>query len=64
MDAARGAELPAAMLDRLKLDEARIEAMAKAVEDDRRAADPVGRELARWTRPNGLDIARVPRPSA
>ena len=40
----------------------RIEAMAKGVEDVAALPDPVGRELARWTRPNGLDIARVATP--
>ena len=50
------------MLDRLALNDARIEAMAKGVEDVAGQADPNGRELARWTRPNGLDIARVATP--
>jgi len=50
------------MLDRLALDEKRIEAMAKGVEDVAALADPVGRELSRWTRPNGLDISRVATP--
>ena len=50
------------MLDRLALNDARIEAMAKGVEDVAAQADPNGRELARWTRPNGLDIARVATP--
>ena len=44
------------------LDAKRIEAMAKGVEDVAALPDPVGRELARWTRPNGLDIARVATP--
>ena len=39
-----------------------IEAMAQAVEAVAHLTDPVGRELARWTRPNGLDIARVSTP--
>jgi glutamate-5-semialdehyde dehydrogenase len=50
------------MLDRLALNDARIEAMAKGVEDVAGQADPNGRELARWERPNGLDIARVATP--
>ena len=33
--------------------------MADGLETIAELADPVGRELARWTRPNGLDIARV-----
>jgi glutamate-5-semialdehyde dehydrogenase len=36
--------------------------MATGVEEVATLADPVGRELARWTRPNGLDIARVSTP--
>jgi glutamate-5-semialdehyde dehydrogenase len=51
--------LSAAMLDRLRLDEKRIEAMARGLDEVAALPDPVGRELARWTRPNGLDIARV-----
>jgi glutamate-5-semialdehyde dehydrogenase len=62
VDAAKVAGLSAAMLDRLALDEKRIEAMAIGVEAVAALADPVGRELARWTRPNGLDIARVATP--
>jgi glutamate-5-semialdehyde dehydrogenase len=56
---ARRAGLPAAMIDRLLLDPRRIEAMARGLEEIAAFPDPVGTELARWTRPNGLDIARV-----
>jgi len=49
----------AALLDRLGLDEARIEAMARGVEEIRALSDPLGRVLAEWTRPNGLVIRRV-----
>lgn len=51
-----------AMIERLVLNPARIKAMAEAVEAISAQADPVGRELARWTRPNGLDIARIATP--
>ncbi len=51
--------LSAAMLDRLMLDEKRVAAMAQGLDEVAALPDPVGRELARWTRPNGLDIARV-----
>jgi glutamate-5-semialdehyde dehydrogenase len=61
-DMAHAEGLSAALKDRLKLDEGRVEAMAKGVEDVAALPDPVGRELARWTRPNGLDIARVATP--
>jgi len=57
MSAARG--LSAALLDRLQLDAKRIEAMATGLEEIAALADPVGETIARWTRPNGLDIARV-----
>jgi glutamate-5-semialdehyde dehydrogenase len=57
---ARG--LSPALLDRLRLDGERIDAMAQGVAEVAALPDPVGRELARWTRPNGLDIARVATP--
>ena len=50
------------MLDRLALDEARLEAVAAGVEAVAAIADPVGVATSRWTRPNGLDIARVRTP--
>jgi glutamate-5-semialdehyde dehydrogenase len=53
---ARG--LSAALLDRLKLDEKRVEAMARGLEDIERLADPIGTLLAEWTRPNGMVIQR------
>jgi len=62
LDAAKANNMATAMQDRLALNEARIEAMAKAIEDVAGQADPNGRELARWTRPNGLDIARIATP--
>ena len=55
--AARG--LAGALLDRLRLDAARVEAMAHGLEDIERLADPIGRRLAEWARPNGLQIERV-----
>ena len=45
--------------DRLRLDEDRLEAIAAALETVAGLPDPVGEEMARWQRPNGLDIARV-----
>ncbi len=58
LDACR-ATRPAAFLDRLMLDDQRIEAMASALEDIADLPDPVGRELARFNRPNGLEITRI-----
>ncbi|MEL0303448.1 MAG: glutamate-5-semialdehyde dehydrogenase [Rhodobiaceae bacterium] len=59
---AAGNGIGAAFIDRLTLTPDRIEAMAAGLEDITGLGDPIGRELARWTRPNGLDIARVATP--
>lgn len=59
MQAAEQKNLSAAMLDRLRLDQSRVEAMARGLEEIARLPDPVGRVLAEWDRPNGLRIARV-----
>jgi glutamate-5-semialdehyde dehydrogenase len=59
MAAAEQKKLTAALLDRLKLDDKRIEAMARGLEEIADFADPVGAVLAEWTRPNGLVIQRV-----
>lgn len=60
-DLAAGEErgLSAAMLDRLHLDEARLEAIAAGIEKVASLADPVGEVLADWTRPNGIRIEQV-----
>jgi glutamate-5-semialdehyde dehydrogenase len=59
---AQAAGLAPAMVDRLLLDPARVEAMAKGVETVAAIRDPLGAEIDRWDRPNGLDIARVRTP--
>jgi glutamate-5-semialdehyde dehydrogenase len=51
--------LSAALRDRLALDHKRLEAVAEGLEAIADLPDPVGRVLARWTRPNGLAIERV-----
>lgn len=48
-----------AMIDRLLLDEDRIEAIAAGLNAIAALPDPIGNELARWDRPNGLNICRV-----
>ncbi|HEX2654474.1 MAG TPA: glutamate-5-semialdehyde dehydrogenase [Xanthobacteraceae bacterium] len=48
-----------AFLDRLALDDARIQAVADGIEVVRKLADPIGHVIDRWTRPNGLAIERV-----
>src|SRR5580704_16421959 len=57
--AARASGIGAALIDRLALDPERLEAIAKGLEDIAALPDPVGRVLAQWTRPNGLEISRV-----
>ncbi|MFN7177689.1 MAG: glutamate-5-semialdehyde dehydrogenase [Thermaurantiacus sp.] len=59
MDAVREKGLAASMLDRLALDGKRVVGIAAGVEAIAALPDPIGRELARWSRPNGLDIARI-----
>ena len=46
-------------LDRLVLDDDRVEAMARGLEEVAALPDPIGTVLAEWERPNGLKIARV-----
>lgn len=57
--AAREAGRPAAFIDRLMLDASRVAGMARGLDEVAALPDPVGRVLAHWTRPNGLDITRV-----
>jgi glutamate-5-semialdehyde dehydrogenase len=59
MEAARAKGVSGSMLDRLALDEKRIDAMARGLEDIAALADPIGATVAEWTRPNGLRITRV-----
>lgn len=59
VEAARAKGRDAAFLDRLALDEARVATMAKGLREVAALADPVGQVMARWTRPNGLEISRV-----
>lgn len=61
IDMAEGKDrgLSKAMLDRLMLNEARIEEMAAGLRAIAALADPVGEVTSMWTRPNGLQIGRV-----
>ena len=52
----------AAFRDRLALNEARVQSMAKGLEDIAQLPDPLGRTLADWPRPNGLRIQRITTP--
>jgi glutamate-5-semialdehyde dehydrogenase len=51
--------LSPALLDRLKLDDGRVDSMALGLENIERLADPIGTVLAQWTRPNGMTIQRL-----
>ena len=59
MDRARVAGLSAAMLDRLRLDTARLEGVADGVDAVAALADPVGAVIDESVRPNGLALSRV-----
>jgi glutamate-5-semialdehyde dehydrogenase len=59
LQAARERALSDAMMDRLALDEQRVETMSAGVEEVAALADPIGVVIAAWTRPNGLRIERV-----
>jgi glutamate-5-semialdehyde dehydrogenase len=61
-DLAAAPRLSPAFRDRLLLNAARIEAMAKGLEEVAALPDPVGRVLAEWKRPNGLRLQRVAQP--
>ena len=56
---ARDRGLTPALLDRLRLDEARVAAMSRGLEEIAQLPDPIGTVQAQWTRPNGLLIQRV-----
>ncbi len=57
--AAIAANRPESFVDRLALNTARIESMARGLEDIAGLPDPVGGVIAAWERPNGLKISRV-----
>ncbi len=59
MHAAAARATSKALLDRLNLDDQRVEAMARGLEDIEHLADPIGTVLAEWTRPNGMVIQRL-----
>lgn len=59
LEEARRQGLSAALIDRLRLDPQRVEALARGVEAVASLPDPVGETIACWRRPNGLEIAQV-----
>ena len=60
--AGQAAELGTTALDRLRLDEARLEAMAEGLELIATLPDPIGEIVAKDVRPNGLRVSRVRAP--
>ncbi len=62
MEAGREKGLSAAMLDRLMLDEARLQGIADSLRAIAAQPDPVGEVMAEWERPSGLHIRRVRTP--
>jgi glutamate-5-semialdehyde dehydrogenase len=62
VEAARTGGLAANMVDRLALDPTRFGAMVAAIRTVAAIPDPVGAELAHWSRPNGLAFSRVRTP--
>lgn len=62
LDYARGKGLSDAMIDRLRLDDVRIAAIAEGLRAIAEQPDPVGQVLAEWDRPVGLHIRRVSTP--
>ncbi len=56
------AGLTPAILDRLRLDENRVRAMADGIRAIAELKDPIGEVIASWQRPNGLQIERVRTP--
>lgn len=57
--AAKESDIGAAMIDRLRLDAARLQGIADSLRDIAALPDPVNRVESEWTRPNGLRIQRV-----
>ncbi len=59
MQAGRDADIGEALLDRLRLDDARIAAIARAVRQIAALADPVGEVISGQRLPNGLDVRKI-----
>ncbi len=57
--AAQAKGISTAMLDRLMLDEKRIEAMAAGIDQVATLPDPVGAIMEAWERPNGIHISQI-----
>ncbi|WP_432757221.1 glutamate-5-semialdehyde dehydrogenase [Consotaella aegiceratis] len=62
LERGQAAGLTGSFIDRLRLDEARVSAIAEGLRAVAALPDPVGSVIASWTRPNGLAIERVRTP--
>ena len=59
LKSARAKGLQTSLIDRLRLDEQRVKAMAKGLEDIIKLSDPVGEVIKMTRRPNGLQVGRI-----
>ncbi|MCK4422629.1 MAG: glutamate-5-semialdehyde dehydrogenase [Candidatus Omnitrophica bacterium] len=59
LKSARAKGLQTSLIDRLRLDEKRVKAMAKGLEDIIKLSDPVGEVIKMTRRPNGLQVGRI-----
>jgi glutamate-5-semialdehyde dehydrogenase len=59
VEAAKAKGVKASLLDRLALDQKKIQTMAKELREVSALADPIGTVLSTWTRPNGLIISQI-----
>ena len=59
IDAAKTNALTTAMVDRLRLDEQRLAAIADGIRQVASLPDPVGEVMSNWQRPNGIDITQL-----
>ncbi|MEQ8480137.1 MAG: glutamate-5-semialdehyde dehydrogenase [Hoeflea sp.] len=62
VEAAVKSDMATSFIDRLKLDDARIDGMIEGIRAIAALKDPVGDVIAAWDRPNGLKIERVRTP--
>lgn len=59
LEQAKQKKMSPALIDRLMLNPERVQAMAKSVQTIAKQSDPLGKVLAAWDRPNGLQIERI-----
>src|SRR5581483_102205 len=59
VDAAVKGDTSKALIDRLTLNDERVEGMARGLQDIARLEDPTGEIIREWTRPNGMRVRQV-----